>query len=91
MWDNRPRLRPYSRKRATRDADEVLDALSNQDVIDLFRLDEEGINFFVNKLYGSHHLERKTKFGLSMKYQLLVTLRYVLCNRLLHNKFERCL
>ena len=75
MWDNRPRLRPYSRKRATRDADEVLDALSNQDVIDLFRLDKEGIYFFVSKLSGSQHLERKTKAGLSIKCQLLVALR----------------
>ena len=69
MWDNRPRLRPYSRKRTTRDADEVLDALSNQDgTIDLLCLDKDGINFLIKKLSGSQHLERKTKFGLSMKH-----------------------
>lgn len=78
MWlrDNPPRMRPYSKPRYQRDADSALSLLSEEQVVDLFRLDKEGLEYFSQKISSSPHVARKSKAGLSVKCQLLVALRY---------------
>ena len=72
----RPRPRPYVRKRTPLDPDTLLNGVSDEDCIDMFRLDKEGIEFLTQKLASSPYLARKTRAGLPVKCQLLVALKY---------------
>ena len=72
----RSRPCPHCRKRIPIDPDALLNGLSDQDCIDIFRLDKRGIDFWTHKLASSRHLSRKTQAGLPVKCQLLVALKY---------------
>ena len=80
LWwrDNLPRPRPYSAKQINRTeaVANYLSSYSDQDCIDDYRLDKEGIYFFSEKLRTSTELSRSTAAGLPIEGQLMVALRY---------------
>lgn len=70
-------VRIYSNKRYRRDADQCIANYSDEECIDLFRLDKLGIEFFTDIINEHSLITRKTKAGLPPKAQFLVALRYL--------------
>ena len=68
--------RPYSTPRYQRDVSPYLANLSQNDFVDLYRIDKHGLSYFADRI-GSHPaVHRSTKGGLSAATQLIVALRY---------------
>lgn len=69
--------------RYQRDAEAYVGAMRDADLIELYRLDKEGIHHFLHRI--EEKLQPKTKAGLSPLLQLLVALRYYATGNSLHS------
>ena len=78
LWwrDNQPVVRQHRHQRYTHTVVPYLDSLSNEECIDVFRLDKHGINFFSERLSNHELIHRSTVAGLPPSTQFLVPLRY---------------
>ena len=80
LWwrDNLPRPRPHSASRYSRSdvTSSYLSNISDEDCIELYRLDKEGVSYIAEKIITYPNLSRSTSGGLPIKSQLLVALRY---------------
>ncbi|KAL5256979.1 hypothetical protein ACHWQZ_G000093 [Mnemiopsis leidyi] len=76
--DNRPSTRSYCSKRRQMGEfiEDYVNKLSNEECIDLYRLDKIGVDHICSRIGENMLIKRKTKAGLPVKVQVIVALRY---------------